>query len=181
MSASSASGRGPKGTTDQVTVLDPRNKIFDWAGARAWRELASEPVVFTNGVFDLLHPGHVDVLLGARSHGQSLIVGLNSDASVRRIKGESRPVRNEADRSYVVAALGMVDAVVVFDEDTPLELIRHLRPDVLVKGGDYAPSDVVGAEDVRSWGGRVEIVPLTEGQSTTSIISMLLRTVPGTA
>jgi rfaE bifunctional protein nucleotidyltransferase chain/domain len=162
-----------------VALLDPSDKIYDWAGARQWRKGAPAPVVFTNGVFDLLHPGHVDVLLGARMHGHSLVVGLNSDASVRRLKGPDRPVRSEADRSYVLAALGMVDAVVVFDEDTPLELIRYLRPDVLVKGGDYSRNSIVGAEDVVAWGGRVEIIPLTAGQSTTSIIQTLLR--PGVA
>lgn len=130
-------------------------------------------IVFTNGVFDLLHPGHVDVLLAARQHGDALIVGLNSDASVRRLKGDSRPVRNEHDRSIVVAALGMVDAVVIFEQDTPLELIRALAPDVLVKGGDYTEATVVGADDVRARGGRVVIVPLTPGHSTTDIVEKL--------
>jgi D-glycero-beta-D-manno-heptose 1-phosphate adenylyltransferase len=158
-----------------VILLDPRDKIFDWHGAKAWREQAPAPVVFTNGVFDLLHPGHVDLLLGAREHGAALIVAVNSDASVRRLKGVDRPIRGEADRSYVVAALGMVDAVVVFDQDTPLDLIRLLKPDVLVKGGDYAADTIVGAAEVHSWGGRVEVVPLTEGQSTTAIITTMLR------
>jgi D-beta-D-heptose 7-phosphate kinase/D-beta-D-heptose 1-phosphate adenosyltransferase len=130
-------------------------------------------VVFTNGVFDLLHPGHIDVLAKARALGDALIVGLNSDASVRRLKGPDRPVRNEAERAYVLAALQDVDAVVTFSEDTPLALIRHLRPDVLVKGGDYEPETVVGRDDVESWGGRVVIVPLHPGQSTTSIIEKL--------
>ena len=124
-------------------------------------------------MFDLLHPGHVDVLLGARRHGDALVVGVNSDASVRRLKGPERPVRSEAERSYVLAALAMVDCVVVFDEDTPLDLIRRLRPDVLVKGGDYTTATIVGAADVQGWGGRVEVVPLTPGQSTTSIIERL--------
>jgi D-glycero-beta-D-manno-heptose 1-phosphate adenylyltransferase len=144
-----------------------------WEEAVAWRDRAHGRVVFTNGVFDLLHPGHVDVLAAARAQGDALIVGLNSDASVRRLKGPARPVRTEAERAYVLAALGDVDAVVSFSEDTPLELIRHLRPDVLVKGGDYEPSTVVGREDVESWGGRVVIVPLRPGQSTTSIIEKL--------
>ena len=128
---------------------------------------------FTNGVFDLLHPGHVDVLAGARSLGDALIVGINSDASVRRLKGPERPVRSEAERAYVVAALEAVDCVVVFDEDTPLELIRTLHPDVLVKGGDYTEATIVGAPDVRSWGGEVQVIPLTPGQSTTNIIHTL--------
>lgn len=130
-------------------------------------------VVFTNGVFDLLHPGHVDLLLGARRLGDALIVGLNSDASVRRLKGASRPIRNELERSYVLAALQMVDAVVIFDQDTPLELIVALEPDVIVKGGDYTETTIVGAQEVRARGGEVAIIPLTPGQSTTSIIERL--------
>jgi len=129
--------------------------------------------VFTNGVFDLLHPGHVDVLLRARRHGEALVVGLNSDASVRRLKGNDRPIRSETERSYVLAALAMVDAVVPFDQDTPLDLILELRPDVLVKGGDYSEDTIVGAREVRSWGGDVVVVPLTPGHSTTSTIQRL--------
>lgn len=146
---------------------------MDWASARRWRDGRTGRVVFTNGVFDLLHPGHVDVLLGARRQGDALVVGLNSDASVRRLKGPERPVRGEADRAYVLAALAMVDCVTVFEQDTPLELVRALRPDVIVKGGDYNPDTVVGAADVRGWGGSCVIVPLTPGQSTTSIIERL--------
>jgi rfaE bifunctional protein nucleotidyltransferase chain/domain len=129
--------------------------------------------VFTNGVFDLLHPGHVDLLLAARREGDALLVGLNSDASVRRLKGAARPVRSEAERAYVLAALGMVDSVVVFDQDTPLELIVALEPDVIVKGGDYTEGTVVGAPEIRARGGRVVIVPLTPGQSTTTIVERL--------
>jgi D-beta-D-heptose 7-phosphate kinase/D-beta-D-heptose 1-phosphate adenosyltransferase len=154
-------------------VTDPAAKVMTWSGAAAWRAGYGGRLVFTNGVFDLLHPGHVDVLVGARRHGDALVVGLNSDASVRRLKGPDRPVRNEAERSYVLAAIEAVDAVVVFDEDTPLELIRHLRPDVLVKGGDYSEATIVGARDVVGWGGEVAVVPLTPGQSTTSIIARL--------
>ena len=129
--------------------------------------------MFTNGVFDLLHPGHVDVLLGARRQGDALIVALNSDDSVRRLKGPSRPVRGEVERAYVLAAFEMVDCVVLFDQDTPLGLIERLRPDVLVKGGDYSEDTIVGASQVRSWGGSVIVVPLTPGQSTTNIIRAL--------
>ena len=129
--------------------------------------------MFTNGVFDLLHPGPVDVLLGARRAGDALIVAVNSDDSVRRLKGPSRPVRGEAERAYVLAAFEMVDCVVVFEQDTPLELIERLRPDVLVKGGDYSEDTIVGASQVRSWGGSVVVVPLTPGQSTTNIIRTL--------
>lgn len=144
------------------------------AEAARWRAAQSGAVVFTNGVFDLLHPGHIDVLTGARAQGDLLVVGVNSDASVRRLgRGPERPVRSEAERAYVLAGLAAVDAVVVFDEDTPLELVRALEPDVIVKGGDYAPESVVGADLVRARGGRVVIIPLTPGQSTTSIIHRL--------
>lgn len=153
--------------------LDPLSKIMDWERADAWRERLDGSLVFTNGVFDLLHPGHVDVLLAARRQGDALVVGVNTDASVGRLKGPSRPIRTLADRGYVLAALGMVDAVVAFDQDTPLELIMRLRPDILVKGGDYTVETVVGAREVQHWGGRVTIVPLTAGQSTTSIIERL--------
>ena len=152
---------------------DPASKVHDLQGARLWRESQRGRVVFTNGVFDLLHPGHVDVLLGARRYGDALIVGLNSDASVRRLKGPDRPVRSEADRAYVLGAVEAVDCVVVFDDDTPLELVRSLRPDVLVKGGDYTEETIVGSADVRSWGGDVRIISLTPGQSTTNIIQAL--------
>ena len=153
--------------------LDPARKVFGWQAARAWREAAGGRVVFTNGVFDLLHPGHVDVLTGARACGDFLVVGLNSDASVRRLKGPERPVRSEAERAYVLAALESVDAVVVFDEDTPLELVCLLEPDVIVKGGDYDEQTIVGAREVRARGGSVVVIPLTPGQSTTSIIEKL--------
>lgn len=159
--------------TARAAVRDPAAKVRDWESARQWREGCAGRVVFTNGVFDLLHPGHVDVLLGARRAGDHLVVGLNSDASVRRLKGPTRPVRSEAERAYVVAAFEMVDCVVMFEQDTPLELVRLLRPDVLVKGGDYHEGTIVGAPDVRSWGGDVRVIPLTPGQSTTNIIRAL--------
>lgn len=141
--------------------------------ALPWRRRQTGNIVFTNGVFDLLHPGHVDVLFAARGQGDALVVGLNSDASVRRLKGPTRPVRDENDRAYVLAALEVVDAVVLFDADTPLELIRALMPDVLVKGGDYSVETVVGAEDVLARGGKVIIVPLTPGHSTTGTVERL--------
>ncbi len=130
-------------------------------------------MVFTNGVFDLLHPGHIDLLVAARAAGDALVVGVNSDDSVRRLKGASRPVNKEADRVYVLAALECVDHVVTFSEDTPLELVKRLRPDVIVKGGDYAEDTVVGGDEVKSWGGRVMIVPLTPGRSTTKIVEKM--------
>ncbi len=146
---------------------------MSWSEAATWREGMGGPIVFANGVFDLLHPGHVDLLTAARSEGNALIVGVNSDASVRRLKGPTRPIRGEAERAYLLAALEAVDVVVLFAEDTPVELVRHLKPDVLVKGGDYTPSTVVGRAEVESWGGRVAIVPLTPGHSTTDIIARL--------
>ena len=152
----------------------PADKIMTWARARAWRaSLRTKRLVLTNGVFDLLHPGHVDVLLAARQAGDALVVAVNSDASVRRLKGAGRPVRSEVERMYVLAALEMVDAVVLFEQDTPLELIRELEPDVLVKGGDYSEATIVGASEVRGWGGDVVVVPLTPGQSTTAIVEKL--------
>jgi D-beta-D-heptose 7-phosphate kinase/D-beta-D-heptose 1-phosphate adenosyltransferase len=146
---------------------------MDWTRAADWRRAVHGRVVFTNGVFDLLHPGHVDLLLGARRQGTTLIVGVNDDASVRRLKGAERPVRALAERCYVLAALEMVDAVVAFGQDTPLELVAALRPDVLVKGGDYTEASIVGAREVRGWGGDVVVIPLTPGHSTTSTIERL--------
>lgn len=140
--------------------------------AREWRRRSGR-VVFTNGVFDLLHPGHVDILFAARALGDALVVGVNTDASVTRLKGPTRPVRSDADRAYVLAALECVDAVVCFAEDTPLDLIRALVPDVLVKGGDYTMETVVGSREVIEGGGEVVIIPLTPGQSTTGIVERL--------
>jgi rfaE bifunctional protein nucleotidyltransferase chain/domain len=154
-------------------ISAPSDKIMTWAQAARWRRSRDGSVVFTNGVFDLLHPGHVDVLFAARREGDALVVGLNSDDSVRRLKGPTRPVRGETERAYVIAALAMVDAVVLFEQDTPLELIKLLQPDVLVKGGDYTPDVVVGGAEVRAAGGRVVIVPLTPGHSTTAIVEKL--------
>jgi rfaE bifunctional protein nucleotidyltransferase chain/domain len=135
----------------------------------------SERLVFTNGCFDLLHRGHVEYLARARELGDVLVVGLNADASVRRLKGAGRPVMAEVDRAFVLAALEAVDAVTLFDEDTPLELVAGLLPDVLVKGGDYTAATVVGREDVESAGGRVVILPLTAGRSTSALIESIRR------
>ena len=159
-----------------VTVHGPRlpaSKIMDWDTACAWRKTVRGAVVFTNGVFDLLHRGHLDVINQARREGAALVVGINSDASVRRLKGESRPVCPSLERAYMLAGLEAVDAVVVFEEDTPLELIQLLEPDVIVKGGDYTPDDVVGAEVVRQRNGRVVIVSTVPGHSTTALIEKL--------
>jgi rfaE bifunctional protein nucleotidyltransferase chain/domain len=154
------------------SAFDPNRKVMSPDAAAAWRRAAGR-VVFTNGVFDLLHPGHVDLLVAARALGDALVVGMNTDASVKRLKGPSRPVRNERERAHVLAALESVDAVVLFGEDTPLELIRHIMPDVLVKGGDYTVETVVGATEVLAHGGDVVIVPLTPGQSTTGTLAKL--------
>jgi D-beta-D-heptose 7-phosphate kinase/D-beta-D-heptose 1-phosphate adenosyltransferase len=140
-----------------------------------WRA-AGETIVFTNGCFDLLHVGHVTLLEECHMFGTKLVLGLNSDASVCRLKGPARPVVGENERARVMAALAAVDAVVVFEEDTPLELIRAVKPDVLVKGGDYSIETVVGHEEVIAAGGRVEIVPTVEGFSTTNLVSKLKAT-----
>lgn len=132
-------------------------------------------VAFANGCFDLLHAGHVAMLQRARSLTDVLVVGLNSDSSVTRLKGEGRPVQHVEDRAAVIAGLGCVDFVAVFEEDTPLELILNLRPDIIVKGGDYRPGDVVGGREAVEWGGRVEIVPLIQGLSTTRLIEEAAR------
>ena len=134
-------------------------------------ELLGKKVVFTNGVFDILHWGHIQLLSEAATYGDILLVGINADASVKRLKGESRPVNAEEARALLLAALVMVDAVVVFEEDTPLELIKAVKPAVLVKGGDYTVDTIVGAKEVMENHGEVKIFPLEEGFSTTGIIN----------
>lgn len=145
------------------------------AAARMAGRLRAEgrTVVFTNGVFDLLHPGHVRYLADARRLGDALIVGVNSDRSVRGIKGPERPITPEAERAEVLAALASVDAVVVFDEETPHELISRLQPDILVKGADWAADDIVGRDIVEARGGRVVRIPLAPGYSTTAILARI--------
>jgi len=130
-------------------------------------------IVFTNGCFDILHHGHLDLLARAADQGNVLVLGLNTDSSVKRLKGPDRPVTNEQDRAFQVASLLCVDGVCLFDEDTPAELIGALRPDVLVKGGDYTIDKIVGADFVQKNGGRVEIIPFVNGYSTTSIIDRI--------
>ena len=134
-------------------------------------------VGFTNGCFDIMHAGHITLLAAARAECDRLIVALNTDPGVRRLKGPERPVNGLADRAAVIAAVEAVDAVISFDEETPIDLIRRLRPDVLVKGGDYTIEGVVGAEDVQQTGGRVVLVDLVEGHSTTRLIEAI-RTAP---
>jgi len=152
---------------------DPAAKLLALGAAQAWRRGVRGPVVFTNGVFDVLHRGHVALLVAARAEGAALVVGLNSDASVRRIKGPQRPLNAERDRAYVLGALACVDAVVLFGEDTPAALVAALEPDVLVKGADYAPDAIVGADVVTARGGRVVRVPLEPGFSTTGLIARM--------
>ena len=132
-------------------------------------------IIFTNGCFDILHAGHTRYLREAKKLGDVLILGLNSDNSVKSIKGEKRPIVPEAERAEVVASLESVDYVTVFDELTPLELIEFLQPAVIVKGGDWAEKDIVGAGSVRKWGGRVAIMPEIEGASTTNVIDKVLQ------
>jgi D-beta-D-heptose 7-phosphate kinase/D-beta-D-heptose 1-phosphate adenosyltransferase len=132
-------------------------------------------LVFTNGCFDLLHAGHVEYLHQARALGDALVVGVNTDDSVRRLKGSGRPLVGERERALVLAALASVDAVTLFSEETPRELIAQLLPDVLVKGGDYAPEGVAGGDEVKAAGGRVVIVPFLEGHSTTSLLERIRK------
>ena len=140
----------------------------------AYRLAGRGGVVFTNGCFDILHPGHVDYLQRARDLGSCLVVGLNSDASVRRLKGPARPVNDETSRALVLSALACVDYVVIFEEDTPYELIRAVAPDVLVKGGDWSVDRIVGRDLVEGAGGRVLSIPLLAGHSTTAVIERIL-------
>jgi rfaE bifunctional protein nucleotidyltransferase chain/domain len=156
-------------TTLEVT----QNKIMNLSllsnRVAMWKFLGQK-VVFTNGCFDILHRGHIEYLSQARDQGNVLIIGLNTDASVRRLKGESRPVQDEMSRALALASLRLVDAVILFDEDTPFELIKTIQPDVLVKGGDYSPETIVGADIVKANDGEVVVIPLVEGYSTSGIL-----------
>jgi rfaE bifunctional protein nucleotidyltransferase chain/domain len=153
-------------------------RIFDRPGllyqVNRWRVLG-KTIAFTNGCFDILHEGHIASLSDAAREADFLIVGLNSDTSTKRLKGPGRPVNDQHARATVMAALLMVDAVTLFDEDTPLDLINAIRPDVLVKGGDYTLEQIVGAKEVLSWGGRVVINPILPGFSTTGIIEKITK------
>lgn len=161
-----------KGAVRDKELVDVK-KFCDRVQAKkmisAWKT-EGKRIVFTNGCFDLLHIGHIKLLQAAAEKGDKLVVGLNSDASVRRLKGNSRPIIPEEERAALLSSIKSVDLVVIFDEDTPIELIREFRPEVLVKGGDYTPETVVGRQMVESWGGTVELVPLVEGVSTTRVI-----------
>lgn len=138
----------------------------------AWRG-SGQKIVFTNGCFDLLHTGHLDYLARAASLGNRLIIGLNSDASVKRLKGPERPVNTEADRALALASLLVVDAVCLFEEDTPLGLVQAVKPDVLAKGGDYTPENIIGADFVKNQGGEVVVLPFVSGYSTTSLLQKI--------
>ena len=153
----------------KIRILDRQQLIQEVVRLR----LKSKTIAFTNGVFDILHEGHITVLSKAASFADILIVGINSDASVKKIKGEDRPVNNENSRALILASLIMVDDIVIFEEETPVEIIKLIKPDVLVKGGDYTLDTIVGAKEVIAHGGTVEIVPLLEGFSTTNIIEKI--------
>ncbi|MGN6165690.1 MAG: D-glycero-beta-D-manno-heptose 1-phosphate adenylyltransferase [Flavisolibacter sp.] len=149
-----------------LTLPELQRKIAQW-------RLLSKKIAFTNGCFDILHAGHIASLTEAAKHGDYLIVGLNADASIKGLKGENRPVNDERSRALVLASLTMVDAVIIFSEPTPLELIKAIQPDALVKGGDYTIEDIVGAKEVINGGGQVIINPIVKGFSTTAIINKL--------
>ena len=137
-----------------------------------WR-FKGKKVVFTNGCFDILHKGHVEYLAKASDNGDVLLIGLNTDASVKRLKGEERPLQDEKTRALILSALQFVNAVVLFDEDTPYELIKYVQPDVLVKGSDYNPEDIVGYDVVKNKGGEIITIDLTQGHSTTNIVEKI--------
>ena len=157
-------------------MQESSHKICTLAEAKSRRSIwkqESQQVVFTNGCFDILHLGHVDYLEKARQTGTKMIVGVNADSSVRKLKGPSRPVNNEYARARILAALEFVDLVIIFEEETPLNLINELQPDILVKGDDYSIETIVGAKEVIAHGGKVTTIPLVPTYSTTNIIQKL--------
>ncbi|MCB0695710.1 MAG: D-glycero-beta-D-manno-heptose 1-phosphate adenylyltransferase [Chitinophagaceae bacterium] len=154
---------------DKITDLEVLQRRVN-----IWRS-AGKKIVFTNGCFDILHRGHLELIADAADKGNVLIVGVNSDSSVKKLKGNDRPIYHEQDRLFQLASLLCVDAVCLFDEDTPENLIRTIRPDVLVKGGDYSIETIVGAEFVMSYGGRVEVIPFVAGYSTSSVITNIKK------
>jgi rfaE bifunctional protein nucleotidyltransferase chain/domain len=154
------------------------SKIFDLQELAdqiaVWR-LQGDQIVFTNGCFDILHAGHIKYLESASMLGHRMIVAVNDDESVQRLKGATRPINTLDSRLYLLASLSCIDGVVSFAEDTPLEVIKKLHPDILVKGGDYSPDSIVGAQQVISWGGKVEVIPFVDGFSTTRLESRILE------
>lgn len=153
----------------EIIPIDGIEKFID-----TQRQSGKKRIVFTNGCFDILHRGHVDLLEKARTLGDYLILGLNSDDSIRRLKGSGRPLVVQADRAFILSRLKAVDAVCIFDEDTPLKLIKLIHPDVLVKGGDYSIETIVGHEIVQAYGGLVKTIPLVDGHSTTTILERII-------
>jgi D-glycero-beta-D-manno-heptose 1-phosphate adenylyltransferase len=151
-----------------LTLSDLQKRLAQW-------RLLDKSVVFTNGCFDILHAGHIASFTEAAKHGDILVIGLNADTSIQGLKGPNRPINDENARALLLASLVMVDAVVLFSEPTPLELILSIKPDVLVKGGDYKIEDIAGAKEVMGWGGKVIINPIIEGFSTTSIINKIQK------
>ena len=150
--------------------------VIDWQAAlkqiRRWQAVG-DSIVFSNGCFDLLHAGHIEILTAARNLGDRLVLGLNSDSSVARLKGNLRPIVPEADRAIILTALRMVDLVVIFNEDTPARLIEFLTPDILVKGADYQPEEIAGGTHVLKSGGQIKTIPLVPGYSTSAIITKI--------
>ena len=159
--------------TPTELVADKQLPLIELSRRRCGWRTYSQKTVFTNGVFDIIHPGHMTYLAEAAGLGQRLIVGVNTDESVRRLKGDSRPIMPLEARMKLLASLFFVDGVVAFDGDTPLDIIKVLKPDVLVKGGDYSVDEIVGADEVRAMGGEVCVLPFVEGYSSTSIIETM--------
>jgi len=174
-SANDNSDSADRSAVDPIPLpRPPADKILSRAELLArFARPRDRSVVFTNGCFDILHRGHIGYLVAARSLGDRLVVAVNTDQSVRRLKGSGRPVVPEADRAFLLAALEAVDAVTLFDEDTPRELIALLEPDVLTKGGDYSPDRIVGSAEVEAAGGKVVVIPFLTGHSTTAIIESI--------
>ena len=153
-----------------------RRKILSGSELDRWLARArfkNRKIVFTNGCFDVLHRGHIDYLVRASELGDLLVIGLNTDESVKRLKGPSRPYQNEETRAYILASMSFTSVIILFEEDTPLELIQKVRPDILVKGSDYKPVEIVGHDLVTSWGGKVQTIDLTPGFSSTQVIGKL--------
>lgn len=151
-----------------LKLSDLKSRVDEW-------KAEGKTIVFTNGCFDILHAGHIASLSEAASHGDKLVVGLNSDSSVKVLKGENRPLNNEDARAIVLSALVMVDALCIFSEDTPFNLITTIKPDILVKGGDYKIEEIAGAKEVIEWGGKVILNPIVKGFSTTGIIDKMKK------
>jgi rfaE bifunctional protein nucleotidyltransferase chain/domain len=158
----------------KIFYFDKPDHRVDFSRKLSYWNFCENSLVFTNGCFDILHLGHVDYLSRAADMGNVLIVGLNSDESIHRIKGESRPILDQKSRSMTLASFSFITAVIVFDEDTPYELIKMIQPDVLVKGGDYKPDEIVGADVVLARGGRIRTIPLVDGYSTTAIENKII-------